>query len=67
MFENFYLLRVIAVKAKPSFVFTAPSLAIALLAVGIPKLAQEYLMHVRFVDQVWFFLRDHFFWWLYQS
>jgi len=27
---------------------------------------QEYLMHFRYIDQVWNFIRDHFFWWLYQ-
>ena len=66
IFENFYIFRLIAVKIKPSFTFTTQSLLIVLLVVGIPKMIQEYLMHFRYIDQVWNFIRDHFFWWLYQ-
>lgn len=66
IFENFYIFRTVAVKVKPSFAFTWPSLAVVLLAVGIPKVIQEYVMHFRYIGQVWSFIRDHFFWWLYQ-
>ncbi len=66
IFENFYIFRTIAVKVKPSFAFTLRSLIIVLLAVGIPKVVQEYVMHFRYIDQVWSFIRDTFFWWLYQ-
>lgn len=65
IFENFYIFRLIAVKIKPSFAFTMRSLLIALIAVGIPKVVQEYLLHFRYIDQVWNFIRNHFFWWLY--
>lgn len=66
IFENFYIFRLIAVKIKPSFAFTARSLLVVLLAVGIPKVVQEYLLHFRYIDQVWSFIRDHFFWRLYR-
>lgn len=65
IFENFYIFRLIAVRVKPTFTFTARSLLIVLLVVGIPKIVQEYLLHFRFIDQVWGFIREHFFWWLY--
>lgn len=67
IFENFYIFRLIAVKIKPSFTFTMRSLLIVLLAVGIPKIVQEYIMHFRYIDQVWNFIRDNLFWWLYQK
>ena len=67
IFENFYIFRAVAVKIKPSFAFTARSMLIALLMVGIPKIAQEYVMHFKYIDQVWNFIRDYFFWWLYQG
>lgn len=65
VFENFYLAWSAIRKWWPSFVLNARRLAIILLAVGIPKVIQEYLMHYRYVDQTWNFFRDHLFWWLY--
>ena len=65
IFENFYLFWAFMLRYKPRFKITYKRLAIIVLAVGLPKLAQEYIMHYRFVDQTWGFIRDNFFFWLY--
>lgn len=65
VFENFYIFRVIATKIRPLFVFSAGTMAFTLFAVGIPKILQEYLMHFRYADKTWFFIKNNFFWWLY--
>lgn len=65
IFENFYIFMAAARKLRPAFALSAKSLVIVLLITGIPKVLQEYLMHFRFIDQTWGFIRDNFFWWLY--
>lgn len=65
IFENFYIFWTAATKWLPAFRLNKTRLIIILLAIGIPKIAQEYIMHYRFQDQVWAFLRDRFLFWLY--
>ncbi|OHA13385.1 MAG: hypothetical protein A2909_01800 [Candidatus Tagabacteria bacterium RIFCSPLOWO2_01_FULL_39_11] len=65
IFEHFYLFWAAIIRFFPSFVLTPARLVIALLILGLPKVAQEYLMHYKYPDQTWNFIRDHFFWWLY--
>lgn len=36
-----------------------------IILVGLPKIAQEHVMHYKYPDQTWNFLRDHLFWWMY--
>lgn len=66
IFENFYLARLVVLKFIPQFRFTPLRLALLLLATGLPKIAQEYVMHFRYPDQTWHFFRDNIFWWLYK-
>lgn len=66
IFENFYLFWAFRLHFFPQFKLTKKRLLIILLAVGLPKIAQEYVMHYRFLDQTWGFIRDHFFYWLYE-
>lgn len=63
IFENFYLFWAFMLRYKPKFKITYMRLIVILLAVGIPKIAQEYVMHYRFADQTWGFIRDNFFFW----
>lgn len=65
IFENFYILRLVIQRLKPSFRFSQKNLFVILILAGIPKIVQEYIMHFRYPDQTWFFLRDTIFWWLY--
>lgn len=66
IFENFYLGWTVINKWLPRFKLTKTRLLIILLAVGLPKIIQEYLMHYRFQDQTWAFIRDNFLFWLYK-
>ncbi|RJQ36131.1 hypothetical protein C4552_04190 [Candidatus Parcubacteria bacterium] len=66
IFENFYIARLVITKFKPSFRFRPSTLIVILLLVGIPKIVQEYIMHFAYIDQTWTFIREHFFWWLYE-
>lgn len=66
IFENFYLAYLIIKKFYKDFILTPGKLATLLLVVGIPKMAQEYVMHYKYPDQTWNFLRDHLFWWAYR-
>lgn len=65
IFENFYLAGAFLNRYKPRFKIRSRGLIIILLLVGIPKIIQEYIMHYLFVDQTWGFIRDNFFFWLY--
>lgn len=65
IFEHWYILWTVILKWWPSFKLTKAKLAILILLVGAPKIAQEYVMHFAYPDQTWNFLRDHLFWWLY--
>lgn len=66
IFENFYLGWTTIAKWFPRFKLTKTNLLIILLAVGLPKIIQEYLMHYRFQDQTWAFIRDNFLFLLYK-
>jgi hypothetical protein len=66
IFENFYVVWIVILKFAPQFRLTPLRLAILLLAAGIPKTAQEYVMHFKYPDQTWHFLRDNIFWWVYK-
>jgi hypothetical protein len=65
IFEYFYLFWTVIIKFFPSFILTPLRLIATLLILGLPKVAQEYIMHYKYADQTWNFIRDHFFWWLY--
>lgn len=66
IFENFYLIWLVILKFVPQFRLTPLRLAVLLLVAGIPKIAQEYVMHFKYPDQTWHFIRSNFFWWLYK-
>jgi hypothetical protein len=65
VFENFYLGWLALTRFRPHFRLTRLRLAVLLLVVGTPKVLQEYLMHYKYPDQTWDFVRDHLFSWLY--
>ena len=65
IFENFYIFWTVVLKWFKNFKLTKTKLLLILIIVGVPKIVQEYLMHFKYVDQTWNFLRDTFFWWLY--
>jgi hypothetical protein len=65
IFENYYLVALAARRVFPRAPVTWKRLALVLLVAGVPKVAQEYLMHYRYVGETWNFFRDHLFWWLY--
>ena len=66
IFENFYIAWLVLLKFFPRFRLTPLRLVFLLVAVGFPKVAQEYVMHFRYPDQTWHFIRDNIFWWLYK-
>lgn len=66
IFENFYLVGAIVHKWYRDYKFTAKRLVMWLIIVGTPKVLQEYVMHYKYQDQTWNFLRDHLFWWVYE-
>lgn len=66
IFEHFYIAWVVIQKWFKNFVLTPTKLVMILLVVGLPKIAQEYVMHFKYPDQTWNFLRDNLFWWLYK-
>ena len=66
IFEFFYLVYLIILKAKPKFELTKKKLLVMLLLIGIPNIVKEYIMH--FLEfGTWAFLRDNLFWWLYNK
>ena len=65
IFEFFFLAMLIIWKFKPKFKLNKKSLIIILLIVGIPNIIKEYLMHLKYQDQVSNFFRDNLFPWLY--
>jgi hypothetical protein len=65
IFEHFYLAWTFISKYFKSFILTPAKLIVILFIVGAPKIVQEYLMHYKYPDQTWNFIRDHFFRWLY--
>jgi len=65
IFEFFFLFWAFVLKFAPGFKLTPKRLIIVLLLIGVPKIIQEYIMHYRFTDQTWAFIRDNFFYWLY--
>lgn len=66
IFENFYIAWLVILKFSPNFYLTPKRLFIILIATGIPKIAQEYVMHFAYPDQTWHFLKQNIFWWLYK-
>jgi hypothetical protein len=66
IFENFFLFMILAWKFNPHFKLSLKRLIVILLVVGIPKLAQEYVMHFKYPDRTWHFLRDNIFFFLYK-
>lgn len=65
IFENFYVFWLVLLKFFPRFRLTPLQLICLLLIAGFPKVIQEYVMHFKYPDQTWHFLRDNIFWWLY--
>ena len=65
IFEFFFLGVLIVWKIKPNFKFTYKSTIILLLAVGIPNIIKEYIMHFKYPGQTWTFFKRNLFWWLY--
>jgi hypothetical protein len=68
IFEYFFLTMLVIWKFDKKFELKKRSLAIILIAIAIPKVTLEYLLHFRdphgpFVSWVWF--RDNVFYWLY--
>ena len=45
LFENFYLFYLVLMRARPQYVLIPRHLAVFLVLLLIPKLAQEYLLH----------------------
>jgi hypothetical protein len=65
IFENYFLAALAAHRLWPRAAVTRRRLTAVLLVAGIPKVAQEYLMHDRFAGETWNFFREHLFWFLY--
>ncbi len=65
IFENFYLIGGIVNKWYKDYKFTAKRLIAWLVVAAAPKIVQEYLMHFKYPDQTWNFMRDRLFWWMY--
>ncbi len=65
IFENYYLAVTIIKKYFKSFEINWKRNFLIIILVGLPKIAQEYVMHYKYPDQTWNFLRDHLFWWMY--
>jgi hypothetical protein len=65
IFENFYIFWAVCERYFKNFRLTYKKLAVILLIVGLPKIAQEYVMHFKYPDRTWVFIRDTFFFWLY--
>ena len=65
IFEFFFLATLVILKFKKSFRYNAKSLTIVLLIVGVPNIIKEYLMHYKYPNQTWDYLRDKLFWWIY--
>ncbi len=65
IFEYFFLAMLVIWKFNKKFELKKKSLIIILLIIGIPSLIKEYLMHVKYVDQVSNFFRDKLFYWIY--
>lgn len=66
IFEYFYLFWAVILRFFPSFILTPGRLITALLVLGLPKIAQEYLMHYKYPDQTWGFIKERLFWWFYK-
>lgn len=66
IFENFYVAWLVILKFSPKFYLTPFRLVLLLLVTGIPKIVQEYVMHFRYPDQTWHFIRDNILWRLYK-
>ena len=66
IFEFYFLTYLIIKKFNKKFKMTWKKLTIILLAVGIPNIIKEYIMHFKYIDQTWHFFRDNIFWWLYK-
>jgi hypothetical protein len=65
VFENFFLFYLIAQKYFPRFKLTPSNLVWVLLLLGLPKIGQEYMLHildsepyVRFKESIWHFLNS---------
>jgi len=65
IFEFFYVAWGALLRFFPRFHLTPFRLMGILLLVSVPKLAQEYVLHFGYMNQVWGFIRDTFFFWLY--
>jgi len=65
IFEFFFLAMLIIWKFDKKFRLNGKRLIVILLIVGIPNIIKEYIMHFAFKDQTWDFIRDNFFWWMY--
>ena len=70
IFEFFFLATLILSfyfkkRFNKEFKYTYKSATIVLLAVGIPNIIKEYIMHYKFQNQTWAFFKDSLFWWLY--
>lgn len=64
IFEYFFITILIIRKFNKSFELKKKSLAIILIAIAIPSLIKEYVMHFKQFE-VWVWFRDHVFYWLY--
>lgn len=65
IFEYFFLVMLVIWKFNDKFRLNTKRLVIILLAVGIPNITKEYIMHFAYPDKTWAFFRDNFFYWLY--
>lgn len=66
IFENFFVSIVVVKKFVPEFKLTSKTVLIILFVASVPKLIQEYIMHYKYPDKTWYFLRDHLFFFLYR-
>lgn len=66
IFENFFIFWMVILRFFPSFKLTPLRLAVAVFILGFPKVIQEYVMHFKYPDQTWHFIKNNFFWWFYK-
>ena len=58
LFENFYLFYLVLLRVSPRYVLIPRHLAVFLVLLLIPKLAQEYLLHFA-ETQPWDWIKTH--------
>lgn len=64
IFEYFFITMLVIWKFDEKFELKKKSLAIILLAIGIPSIIKEYFMHFTHFS-IWMWFRDNVFYWLY--